>query len=115
MQGAYPTYRAGGIRCALDLYSMGAYSICHILHWRSNLKLGIMKLGITSFLLMAGLLFSAPDKASQDKARCLDACNKKCAASLASCKKAAKNDTDIKKCQQIYDNCGSICVNKACQ
>jgi hypothetical protein len=74
-----------------------------------------MKLGIAFFLLMVGLLFSAPDKAAQDKARCLDACNKKCAASLASCKKAAKNDADILNCQKSFELCGSVCVNKACR
>ena len=78
------------------------------------MKPRIIKLGITFFPLVAGLLFSAPDKASQDKAKCLDTCNKKCAAHLASCKKAAKNDTEAKSCQKSYDLCGSIRVNKAC-
>lgn len=73
-----------------------------------------LKLGITFILLMAGLLFSASDKTPQDTARCLEACKQKCAASLASCKKAAKHDGDIKSCQKSYELCGSICVNKAC-
>jgi hypothetical protein len=73
-----------------------------------------MKLGIAFILLMAGLLLSASDKTPQDTARCLEACKQKCTASLASCKKAAKNDGGIKSCQKSYDLCGSVCVNKAC-
>jgi hypothetical protein len=73
-----------------------------------------MKLGITFFLLMAGLLFSASDKAPQDTAQCIEACKQKCTARLASCKKAAKNDGEIKSCQKSYDLCASVCVNKAC-
>ena len=79
------------------------------------MKLGITKLGITFFLLMAGLLFSASDKSSEDTARCLEACKQKCAASFASCKKAAKTKTDAEGCQKSYDLCGAICVNKTCK
>jgi len=75
----------------------------------------MLKIGITLFLLMAGLLFAASDKTPQNSAQCIESCKKKCAASLDSCKKAAKKDADLQSCQKSYNLCASNCVNKACK
>jgi len=73
-----------------------------------------LKLGFALLLLTCASLFAQGKQSSTDTAKCLAACNKKCAASMDACKKAAKNDAAIKACQQAYNQCGSICVNKAC-
>ena len=75
-----------------------------------KLKLGFALL----LLLMCALLFPQGKQSSDDTAKCLAACNKKCTATMDTCRKAAKNDTAMKACQQGYNQCGSICVNKAC-
>jgi hypothetical protein len=66
-------------------------------------------------LMMCGLLFAGPDKsASDDKAKCLAACNKTCDQSLATCKKNATTKAAIEACQKSRNVCGSVCVNKTC-
>lgn len=77
--------------------------------WRGPLKLGFVLL-----LLMCALLFSQGKQAPFDTAKCLATCNNRCTANLNSCRKAAKNDSAKLACQKSYDQCGSVCVNKAC-